>query len=732
MGWLAATEILLLLQGAYSQFFQAEAAREMAARFGGTELCYVSVIVASMAWVAAGCAISTLANKNRGHGSDWLAAALCGLSPLAALSSYAFAASGPPLIDLGGGGLLFSVGEMLAYSILGPMLFGLLNGAIFGAVCGLVGKESGGRAYASDSLGAMIGGLAFSLILAGICPPMSLLATGGALLPIMGFAICGRRIASTWLKVLCGIHCAACISIAALLGSADNHVAALKWSRILPGYAYEGAVESASGRVEFLKDLRGSSGQMAIYRDGELEATLPKDKEPEYPSALFAVAQPNHGDLNILLVCSPFSSMPEVLSSMSAVAHVEMLAEDKPLTEISRHIGLLPEDSERFHLSVCEPRRFIESAKAKYDLVIVLGVAPDTLGGNRFFTVEFFEAVAERLNPAGAFISSMESSPGYSADCTLEFNGMLEAGLRSVFPNVVFTPGAMKILAAGSGLISADFDVLDARIAKLMPGERSFPEGLLGVVYSQSEQRGESLRVSQNAVCSSINRDLTPELPYLHMSRQARIQSGDIEKPGIFIELMEWALFLWKELFCGALILYALLRYFMSWKMSRKMAFLSFENGFYATGLVIMLLFMHQTRCGALYRDIAAASGLFMGGAALGALIGGKMLKTSSTLKWLSPALPLLTPLLALLPWQMAFGSVFLGLFLGGTSVGAGYAEFNLKADSEHSSGFLWSAEILGGAFGAIVLTLFLLPSGGFMVCAAVLAASRLPFILGK
>ncbi len=348
MGWLAATEILLLLQGAYSLLFQAEAAREMAARFGGTELCYVSTIVASLFWAAAGCAASTLASKRRGGGSNWLAAALCGLSPLAALSSYAFAASGQPISGHGGGGILFNFGEMLLCCGLVPMLFGLLNGALFGTVCGLLGKERGGRAYAADSLGAMLAGIAFACLLSWLFPPMSLLATTGALLPILGFAVCGRRLESAWMKTLCGLHCAACVALAGLLGTADGQLSSVKWERALPGHSFEGSIETASGRVEFLKDLRSPTGQVSVYRNGELEATLPKARELEYPLALFAVAQPKRDDLSILLLCSPLSPLPEALCSLPAVAKLELICPDKPVADLAQRFGLLPETPAKF------------------------------------------------------------------------------------------------------------------------------------------------------------------------------------------------------------------------------------------------------------------------------------------------------------------------------------------------------------------------------------------------
>ena len=52
MGFLAGPEALLFLQGMYSLFFLAEAARALAARFGGVEMVYVAVVVAAMAWAS--------------------------------------------------------------------------------------------------------------------------------------------------------------------------------------------------------------------------------------------------------------------------------------------------------------------------------------------------------------------------------------------------------------------------------------------------------------------------------------------------------------------------------------------------------------------------------------------------------------------------------------------------------------------------------------------------------
>jgi hypothetical protein len=170
----------------------------------------------------------------------------------------------------------------------------------------------------------------------------------------------------------------------------------------------------------------------------------------------------------------------------------------------------------------------------------------------------------------------------------------------------------------------------------------------------------------------------------------------------------------------------------MSWKMSRKMAFLSLENGFYASGLAFLALFLFQARSGALYGDFALLLGLLAGGASLGALLGGRSSFARKALKGVSPLLPPLIAALAFLSWEAAFPALLATLILGGASTGAAYAEFNSKADSPHSPGFLWSAELLGGFCGLLLLCFFLLPAGGFLVCALALAALRLPLLFGK
>jgi hypothetical protein len=581
----------------------------------------------------------------------------------------------------------------------------------------------------------MLGGLLFSFVLAGLRPPMSLLALAGAILPAAGFFICVRGVSSLFKRALCCLHCVVCVAFLSFLGTLDVQLASLKWSRLLPGYSYEGAVENASGRVEFLKDLRGRETRLAIYRDGALEAVLPKEREPELPTALFSVAQIPRENLRVLLVCSPFSTLPESLAALPVVAHVDYVCPDRELLELSRSMNLLPEDSAKFSGICEEPRRFLEGSGDSYDLVIVMGLRPDTLGGNRLFIKEFYESVAARLSRDGVFVSSMDSASVYASKETAAFNGCMEATLRSVFPKMVFTPGNTKLFAAGNGPLCASFDELDGRLALLMPAERSFPQGLMGVVFSQAEQKAESLSVAQASIGAPLNRDLEPELPYLHLERQARVQSGDIEDPGFFIGLLEFSLCYWKGVPDGAGPLLRLFPLSAFVEHVEEDALPPFENGCYASGLVMLLLFLHQTRCGALYRDLARPPASSWEARRWARFWDAGSCGHSSRVRSAGG--------LCCCPWARRSSSSCLGASRTrgrfswrspwrGLATGYGYAVFNAESGAENPSASLWGAELLGGAFGALALTLLVLPSAGFVGCAVALALIRLPFAMGK
>jgi hypothetical protein len=81
------------------------------------------------------------------------------------------------------------------------------------------------------------------------------------------------------------------------------------------------------------------------------------------------------------------------------------------------------------------------------------------------------------------------------------------------------------------------------------------------------------------------------------------------------------------------------------------------------------------------------------------------------------------------LPYLYAQVLIFAMLATAGGSVGAAYSEFTKRSGTK-SGARLWSSEMLGGAMGIVFIILFLLPSGGCLPAAILLAFLRAPLIL--
>lgn len=750
--------ILLLFQGIYSQFIQAVLLRELITRFSGIELTFAITISSAILWTAAGCAAASKFRLSENRDSI-IAISLC-LSPLTAILAFVFSALAPPVLS-GQYEFTYQIDEMLSFCFLAPMPFGIINGGIYGFITQAAKKSNSGVCYSVDALGDTIGGLLFSFVLAQFAPPLAIAGLTGVFLPLSVLILFRPRKKIIFIGVLAALFsCFAAFK--------DKNISFSRWNKILPGFEYKKSIETAYGRVDFIhKSAFSEEGikeeQTAIYCDGALLGTIPQETDISMPPAMFAALQPIKSKLNVLLISSVFSDLPRLFLKMPIISHIDMPCPDKRLFNISRSLGIVPSPSERFNIIFSDERAFLERRKAEdgrqklegrsldtkdqktinnqlstinhqqYDLIIVLDHEPDTLAGNRFFTKEFYSLVSEALSPGGAFITSMRSAGGYSGYNTKIFNACILKTIKQVFPEIAFTSGEEKFIAAGtSSNITADFTELDKRLGKLMTDFKEFPSGMMSVAFSQSEQKNESSGIAAFINRAAINMDTRPFLPVQYLGLYSRITSGDVEKPGFFVLILERTLASWKWILTAILTIYCSLRIFFLWLKGKKTGFYfsSFENGFYAMGIEILLLFLYQTRCGALYKDIAAALAIFIAGTALGAWTGEKYhfrKKSAMILFLLASLVPLfLLPLGFILSQGITQILIFILLFTSGSVVGFTYSLLNRKSDAGLSGASLWGWEMAGGAVGAIFFAMFLMPAGGFIPCIIILSLGRL------
>jgi spermidine synthase len=723
MGNIRNIYVLLLLQGIYSQFAQAVVLRELAARFSGIEIAFAAALSSIIVWTAAGAFFGRLIKTPASPQS--LSILLIMLSPVSAVASLLYAACGHPFLSAGYE-LAYSLDEIILFSSVMTLPFGIVNGMIFGHMSAIAKNEKAGLLYASDAIGDTAGGLIFSLVLASFAPPFSVIAVSGIALMICSLVF--LRNPGRLAPVVSALAIPAVLSAAFL----DGQISRIKWKQILPSFTHEQTVETAYGRVDILKSV--SHAAKAVYFEGSLCGTVPPDKELAIPLAAFSLSETGGENLEILLVTSVFNPLISIFCGADSVSRIDLVCPDRRLFEISRNLNAVPSQSGKLNLKYGDAGAYMEKSAAKYDLVIVLDSEPDSISGNRFFTKEFYRLVKGRLKDGGVLVTSMPSTGGYSGEKTRIFNAIITSTLKTSFRNAAVLPGEEKIVAASdSERLTANFAELDRRAERILKGMAGFVPGILSAAFSQSEQRTEAEQIEAAGENCGINSDASPALPMHYLKLRSRIISGDFESPGICASAIEWIsgkLGMLLAIF-SAIYVFVLVFRMKSHGHRFSIGFSSFENGFYAMGVNIMLLFIYQNRCGMLYKDIAAMAAVFIAGTAVGACCGRGRRKTNFAALALSAVVPAAGMALTQVPVFLIMPAVMILLFAAGVSVGAAYSLLIEKTSKTADTSSLWAYEMAGGALGGIAFSLFLMPLAGLAVCVLVLTFMRLyPIIL--
>jgi spermidine synthase len=168
----------------------------------------------------------------------------------------------------------------------------------------------------------------------------------------------------------------------------------------------------------------------------------------------------------------------------------------------------------RVRLLYRDGRTFIERTEERYDAVILNLPEPATAQINRYYTLEFFTVVRDKLAPGGVLSFVVPSAENYISDVLGQFLGSLAATLRRVFPEVAAVPGANCVFLASDTPLNIEAGWLSERIAGLGLKNRSVSPEMLPA-------RLAPLRLSHLAERTSggtarINRDLVPVSYYFH------------------------------------------------------------------------------------------------------------------------------------------------------------------------------------------------------------------------
>jgi spermidine synthase len=711
--------------------------REFAAVFYGNELSFGLLLATWLIWTAVGSRLTgQLAPRfrlgRRSYAASLGLVALCLPLELSLIRALRTILGLTPGLMMGYGSMAWAM-----LFILAPLC--LAWGFQFTLGSHLLAKEGGtvGQAYMLEGIGAAIGGVLFSFLLVRLLDPFQIALGIGAATSAAGFwvlrtgantdSVPGGRAGSRLPFLFAAI---VLVFVSLPLGARFNQTTLdWQWDHALF------SADSIYGRLT----VTGSDSQRIFFQNGllmfETQGTF-----PEEVAHLPLLQHPNPESV-LLLGGGASGTLREILKHpVNEVEYVEL----DPLLIRAAETHLPPDDRRVFEdprvsIAYQDGRLHVAETAGHFDVVIIDLPEPSTGQLNRFYTQEFFEDAARILSDGGLFSLGLPSAENYISPELRHRNGGVYHTLLSVFPNVMVLPGEHNFFLCSRLPLSDDHLLLTERLA-----ERGIETRWVNAAYLEylfTTDRFEMTAASLTDIRPiRLNLDLRPICYFYDMVLWLTRFYGNLSDLFYAASLFDlW----WMAI--PLLLLGAVVWRFRGATVPAVVAL----TGFATMTVEVAVLLGFQALRGYIYHELALITAAFMLGTAIGASILNEWLGRTEervrlghrplfvllqaslfayalllpTLMTVAHALPLPDLLFPLL--SMAAG------FLGGM-------EFPLAAHLTSGrvagiAGLIYSADLVGACFGALLSSVFLIPILGIpQTCyaVAVLALAGLVLLL--
>ncbi|MHC4730375.1 MAG: 4Fe-4S binding protein [Planctomycetota bacterium] len=726
--------------GFFALVAQALLFRSFLASFEGNELGIGAFFGSWLLWVAAGALLGRAAARRRDLRPTHVALLALVYLPAFVLQDQligsARAMTGVAAYEL------FPLHKMVLASLLANAPTSLVTGFLFTLACrcsadGAVLPVA--RVYILESLGAFAGGIFVTLLLAGGLPAQAVFLRAGCLLAL-ATALCFRKA-----KIRRRVRAAGAVPLLVLLvllvTGADLAWAGARdratWRRLLADEAYRGSFTTAQGK--YLYGER--EGQFIVMAWGAVTETLP---DTEHASEVAALALAQNPGARQALVIGPGSLA--LCLRLAAFPQVERVAWFHPDPEYPP--ALWPVVPERFRAGRAkleipdqDVRAALSAGTRHYDLILLNLPDVTTLVLNRYATREFFALLKGALAPGGVVALKTSGGANYLGSELVYLGSSAYETLQSTFEHVVLKPGEESWLLAGDrgAAVTAAPAVLRDRFAAIEGAAALYPpEGLLSLYPpDRIEFQLERYRSTAEKVGADVLRNTDWQPKALLYSLAVALRKAGRRAVARDVALLLAAV---ARIGVAAVLSYLLLRVVYLLRSPRAAprprlfdgAFLVGSTGLVGMSLSVVLMFLFQARYGSLYLHAGLVFSLFMLGVFCGGLLAERLLAALGREPrallpcFLVAHLGLFALLLVLTsdPSQLAFAGLFV---LAGFFTGLYFpvAAHRLRAAGRSAAAAGSSLEMidhLGGAVGAVLAGLFLLPLLGTSATLALLA----------
>ncbi len=578
--------------------------------------------------------------------------------------------------------LFFSMQSMFtvfAASFLLLLPYCLISGMLLTLFCIAFSRKNAiGHVYFLDNIGDILGGLVFSFLLVFILDPFQIISLIMIINLIAAFFLAKKK---NLIVIL--------ILAALFLSSTD-------FNRLSTELQYKGQElvyqeDSIYGRLVITR----TQDQLNYYQNGMILFSTENTLENEEAVHYAMVQHPDPQD--VLLVSGGVSgTLDEILKHVDKVDYVELdpLVIEAARSRIPQNVAVISKDA----------RLYLRQTSKKYDIVIIDLPDPATAQVNRFYTLEFFQELKNRLNDRAVISLSLVSAENYLSDDAVRLNSVLYKTLKQVFADVIIVP-------SGRNYFLASDEKLSYQISRLM-GDKNITAHF--VDYLEGMQTRIVSTMDSIDADVGINKDFRPVAYYYYLLYFLSYFRLDYL-------LFVLAIFLFMAVYLAGL---------------RPVTFSIFATGFTASSLELVILFGLQVIYGYVYHMVGVIITMFMLGLALGSFYANRKKRSVTTfviLEFAIVAYALLLPFilvnlrtlnLGFVASQLIFSLLTLALAI---MVGM---EFPIAAKLDFTSvketaSKLYTADLIGSAIGALITAAFLVPLLGLInVCIAVAAVN--------
>jgi len=666
-------------------------------------------------------------------------------------------------------GEILGPGPMFVTSLVTLSFLCVVSGWLFAAGSRLYADEVGastatatGAVYLLEAVGSGVGGILASLVLIRYLSAFDI-ASLLALLNLLAAASLAVRVPSLGRAIA-----AALLALFAFLvfpwGS--RRLETLSLATLWRGFRLVATRNSPYGNLVVVQ----TEASRSLFENGLVVFTVPDPAAAE-EAVHFALLQ-HPSPRRLLLIGGGVSgSLAQALQhpSLEQVDYVEL---DPAIFDLARQY--FPKEwapiqaDPRVSIHNTDGRLFLKTTTSTFDVVIVNLPDPQTAQLNRFYTLEFFQEVAEKLAPRGVLSFRVTAAENYISSELASFLRCLNKTLRAVFPEVKAIPGAeVHFFAANQAgtLTTAPSELISRLRSRRLRTDyvreyyipfRMSPDRMLDLEWQIEPQPA-----------TPINRDFAPIAYYFDVALWSSRFHG-VWRPWftslaqIRFGTLVWGLGLMVLALAGLwLALTAVARRRGAGRGERRFrtpaGLCVAAMGFTLIALEVLLLLGFQAIYGYVYHQLAIVIAALMVGMAVGARLGlsGRRepagpsssaaterseLATLAGLQVLAAVAPLLlyvlfawfslvkSPLGLFLVSQILFPALaLLAGMLGGYQFPlASRIYFRGSKDSPRSPGALYGLDLVGACLGAVVLSAYLFPVFGFLKTALLTAAVNL------